>query len=221
MYPNNAGTTIVRKRISFLAALVLSLSAIIVTTVLSASAIAIYGLKIVDQKTDGVIGLVETVIHGLPDLAEALPPALADALNDERDLAYAANLDVSVRLTDSDRNRRHGRRAIVKVENIGDRAVSLLSMRLIGLDEHADPVVECHTWAATPIQVDDDEWRGPLLPHSTRRFAVWCYGGDEAVDMTYEITEIRVWSEKPAPEPPEVASEPPAAELADESGQHS
>ncbi len=209
MYPNTSGTTIVRKRISFLAALVLSLAAIIVTTVLSASGIAVYALSVVDQKTDGVVGLVETVIHGLPDLTEALPPALADALNDERNLAYAANLDVSVRLVDSEKYGRRARRAIVEVENLGDRAVTLMSMQLVGLDKDDDPVMEQPTWAATPIQVDEGDWRGPLLPHSTRRFAVWCYGAEEAVEMTHEITEIRVWNEKSSPELPQLAPQLP------------
>ena len=191
MYHDN-GTTVVRKRMSFLSVLVLSVTAIIVTIILSASGIAIYGLGILDAKTDSLTGLVGEAVRSLPEIRKALPPALSDAINDERRPGYRDQLDVSVRLVGADRN--GYRRTVVEVTNRGDELVSLLSMRVVGLDGDGDPVFERNTLVATPIQIDDD-WRGPLLPHETRRFSIRHssrrYG--VPVEVTYEITDVRVW----------------------------
>lgn len=187
---DNSGTTVVRKRMSFLAALAIGLTAIVVTAIVSASGIAVYGLWVVDKKSDSLIGLVEQAVKGLPELQKALPPALADAIDDERRPGYLKDLEVSVRSASP----RTGRgRAVVTVTNHGDEVVSLLSMRIVGLDEEGDPIEERNTWAATPLQIED-EWRGPLLPHETRRFPVRWWGRGEVVELTHEITDIRVWN---------------------------
>jgi hypothetical protein len=150
-------------------------------------------LRLVDKKADGLIGLVAETAKVLPEVREALPPALTDAIDDERRVEYRRNLDVAVRLVD--REERHGRstgRAMVEVTNTGDEVVSLLSMRLVGLDDDGNAVMERQTWAATPLQIED-EWRGPLLPHETRRFSVWCYRVGDTAEVTHEITDLRVW----------------------------
>jgi len=192
------GTTVVHKRMSFLSIAIVSLSAIIVVTVLSASGIAIYGLRLVDKKTDGLIGLLTESAKVLPELREALPPALTDAIDDERRPGYREHLRVLVRLTDDEQYRRRAR-AIVSVENTGDEIVSLLSMRLVALDEDGEPIGERATWAATPLQVEN-EWRGPILPGEIRRFTVWCCSADDAATISHEITDIRVWMGKSGPE---------------------
>ncbi len=135
----DVGTTVVRKRLSFLSVTVISLAAIIVTTVVSASGIAIYALKIADGKTDSLVGLVGEAVQSLPEFCEGLPPALADAINDVRQPGYRDQLDVSVRLGDREGSRR-GRVIIVEVVNRGEETVSLLSMRMVGLDGDGDPV---------------------------------------------------------------------------------
>jgi hypothetical protein len=49
-------------------------------------------------------------------------------------------------------------------------------------------------YAATPAAADHD-WRGPLLPGATRRFAVGgCRLPGGAAKAELEITDIRVWS---------------------------
>jgi hypothetical protein len=188
---NGTGTTVVRKRLSFPSILAISLAGVIATTIVSVSGIAVYGLRVIDKKSDSLISLVGDAARSLPEFRKALPPFLADAIDDERRPDYLKDLDVSVRLGKKDR--RHGsRRAIVEVSNHGDAVVSLLSMRVVGLDEDGDPVDERNTWVATPLQIED-EWRGPLLPHETRRFPVHWRRGSDTVDVTYEITDIRIW----------------------------
>jgi hypothetical protein len=200
------GTTVVRKRLSCFSVLILSLTAIIITVVVTASGIAVYALSVVDEKTDSLVGLVGEAARALPELREALPPALADALDDERSPEYVDQLEVAVRAGGEDRWGRQ--RCLIEVENTGDKVVSLLSMRVVGLDDDGDMVYERNTWAATPIQIED-EWRGPLLPHETRRFSVWSCREGVASKITHEITDVRIWSGRPALQ----ADEPIEAEL--------
>jgi len=193
MYNDN-GVTVVRKRVSFPAATAIGVTAIIVTAIVSASGIALYGIRVVDKKSDGILRMVSDTVKSLPDLQKALPPVLADAIDDVRRPDYIKNMSVSVRPS-AVGSARGCYRATVEVENCGDQTVSYLSMRIVGLDETGDPVAERCTWAATPVQIED-EWRGPLLPHETRRFPVYWWGGEEPVELTYEITDIRIWREK-------------------------
>jgi len=187
---HEGGTTVVHKRMSFLAVTIISLSAIVVTVVLSAVGLGVYGLSILDNRVDNLGDLISDAAGVLPEIREALPPALADSINDQRRLDYLPNLDISVRMKDVDgRGRSQG---VVQVTNRGEEIVSLLAMRLVGLDDEGDPVFEENVWAATPIQIDRD-WRGPLLPGSTRRFPVRCYWNQNAVELSHEVTEIRVW----------------------------
>lgn len=195
MFGQNGGTTVVNKKLSFLSVLVLSIAGVLICIILSVTGIAIYGLAVVDAKTDGVFGLIEQGIEFLPALREALPPALADGFDDERSPAYREQVDVRVRLAEQgDRRWREGR-AVVEVKNRGDRTVTLMSLRLMGLDEHGDLIAERPTWAATPLQIDG-EWRGPILPHETRKFVVWCLDGREIAEVNCEITDLRVWKEQ-------------------------
>jgi len=192
----DGGTTVVRKRMSFLSVTVLSLAAIIVTTVVSASGVAVYALKVADGKTDNLLGLVGETVKSLPEFCEGLPPALADAIKDERQPGYRDQLDVSVRLGREQGSRRA---LLVEVKNGGEQTVSLLSMRLVGLDGEGDPVFEKNAWVATPLQLDDD-WRGPLLPHETRQIPLYCYDTGASREVRAEITDIRIWKDEPATE---------------------
>lgn len=200
------GNAVVRKRLSCFSVLILSLTAIIVTVVVSASGIVIYGLSVLDDKTDSLVDLVGEAAGALPELREALPPALADALDDERSPEYMDQLDVVVRASGEDRWGR--RRCTIQVKNNGDKVVSLLSMRVVGMDDDGDVVFERNTWAATPLQIEDD-WRGPLLPHETRRFTVWYGREDAASKIAHEITDVRIWTGPSTSQ----ADEPTEAEL--------
>lgn len=187
-----------QKKRSFFSTVAWGVSATVVTLIIGVAGITLYGMNIADRKSDNLLDLVKFGVDNLPQICESLPPVLADALNDQRRPDYAAELNVSARLAGSRSG--HGRlRPIVVVENDGDEVVSLMSMRIVLLDENGDPLAEVNQWVATPIAADDDEWRGPLLPGETRQFPV---NGDhrfrdanenEAVDIAYEITEVRTW----------------------------
>lgn len=191
MFQEN-GPTIVRKRLSFFSIVAISLAAVLMTTIVSASGIVLYSLRVIDKKSDGLISLVGNIAEDLPEFRKVLPPALADAIDDQRMPGYLEHLRVSVRMA-KDAGRRSRSYAVVEVENLGDRIVSLLSMRIVGLDKDGDPVAERSTFVATPLQIEG-EWRGPLMPHSTRRFPIRCWNGQAATELTHEITDVRIWS---------------------------
>lgn len=182
-------------RKGFFATAAMGLSAVAVTLICSGTLLGLYGLRIVDKKTGNLVDLARSAVTSLPELADSLPPVLADLVSDRRQPDYASHIAVSVRLAGA--ASQVGHRPVVEVRNNGDQVVSLLSMRVIVLDAAGEPVSESNEWAATPIAADHD-WRGPLLPGATRRFATGCRfvggGGDaESFRVEYEITDIRVW----------------------------
>lgn len=187
------GTTIVQKRMSFFSVIALCISLVLITVIVSASGLAIYGLRIVDRKADSLAMLVGDTVKSLPEFQKALPPALADAIDDVRRPDYLSQLDVKSRLIKSEKARYgHYQRAVVEVTNQGDDVVSLLSLRIVGADADGETVMERCTWAATPIQVED-EWRGPLLPHETRKIPVRFYSSESIDTVSHEVTDIRTW----------------------------
>jgi hypothetical protein len=190
MFQNDGGQTVIHKRMSFLSVAALSLALVLIAAIVSATGITIYGMRLIDHKTNDLGGLLKETVQALPEIRRALPPALADAVDDERRPDYRTELKFAVRLS-QDQGGDYDR-AIVEVENCGDRVVTLLSMRIIGLDKDGEPVVERNTWAATPLQADHD-WRGPLLPKETRRFAVPCWTDRRVAKIVHEVTDLRVW----------------------------
>ncbi len=195
MFGNQNQPQVVQRRRSFLSTVALGLSGVIVTTLLCVTTIVLYGASIIDAKTGNIFEFAEAVVQGLPELAESLPPAIADVLNDRRQPDYADQLDVSVSLADD--THRRGIRPVVVVRNKGDEVVSLLSMRIVVMNEDGEPLSELNEWAATPFAADHD-WRGPLLPGAQRRFAtnhrfVGKSLSADHLEVDYEITDIRVW----------------------------
>lgn len=202
---NDSGATIVRKPLSFLAVAAFSVGAVLMTAIVSGVGLAAYGLHVVDKKSDGIVGLIEQTARSLPEIRAALPPALADTLDDVRRPDYRDSLQVTVKET-ANSDRWGGRKIGVVVENRGDRMISLLSMRIVGTDDDGTPVTERSIWAASPIQIDND-WRGPLMPHESRRLVVYCRDAEHATKFSSEITEVRVWQGDKS----EAANEKPAA----------
>jgi hypothetical protein len=210
----DSGATVVRKRMSFLTALVCSAAAVTIAIILSITGITIYGMNLIDKKTDNLAGLIQETVKALPAVRESLPPALSDAFNDERHPEYLQNLVISSKLVEEQGNQKWPRsRVVVEVQNNGNEVVTLLSLRLVALDGNGDPVREWHTWAATPLQLED-EWRGPLLPHETRRLAVWCKSSEQPAKITHEVSEVRLWikdAAKTVTNPGKQAQEPPSS----------
>lgn len=188
------GTTVVNKRMSFLSVTAAGVTFILVTAIICGTGLVVYAVRVIDRKTDNIAGLVKETVHALPEIRAALPPALADAIDDVRRPDYLPNLTIKTQLRRNSTGRHHN--AVIEIVNNGDEMVSLLSMRVIGLDKDGIPTVERCTWAATPLQIEDD-WRGPLLPHETRKMVVRLWEPDSVASIEVEITDIRLWRGAP------------------------
>lgn len=210
---------IIYKRHTFLSALAMGLSAIIIAFIVSCTVVIIYGMNFAGNKSEEVVALVEKAISGLPELREALPPVLADMIDDHRQPDYAAQLDITAKTTllPADQGTV---KTTVEIVNNGKEVVSLLSMRVVVLTSQNDIITESNEWGATPIAADED-WRGPLMPGSRRYFvtsrqALPVFSADE-LKTEVEITDIRIWnSEKGAlmTKPPTEAEMPEPNEAA-------
>jgi hypothetical protein len=187
------------KRHTFLSALAMGLSAVVITFIISLTTVIIYGIHFAGEKSERLVSLVEDAARGLPHLQESLPPVLADILNDRRQPDYRAQLEVNAKTTvEAERPRRL--RTEVKVTNNGQEVVSFLSLRIVVRDSRDQILVESNQWAATPLAAEDD-WRGPILPGSSRYFAFSRsvpYSGLPADGLTtkVEITDIRIWNDQ-------------------------
>ena len=211
---------VVYRKHTFLSALAMGLSAVVIAFIISCTVVIVYGMNFAGEKSEEVVALVEKAISGLPELQESLPPALADMLNDRRQPDYATQLDITAKTTllPADQGTV---KTTVEIVNNGKEVVSLLSMRVVVLTSQGDIITESNEWGATPIAADHD-WRGPLMPGSKRYFvtsrkALPVYSADE-LKTEVEITDIRIWNsekgtlmKKP---PSEVAPPEPSATAA-------
>jgi hypothetical protein len=186
------------KRHTFLSALVMGICALAITIILSGTAVVLYSMHFIGDKSEKIVtSFIEDAVQGLPVLQKSLPPVLGDLLNDRRQPGYCDQLDVRARtFVQDDRNGRM--RTEIKVTNNGEEVVSLLSLRIVVLDSRDAILGESNEWAATPIAADDD-WRGPIMPGSNRRFVVSHYRRSpnlylEDLTTEVEITDVRVWN---------------------------
>lgn len=187
---------------SFLSSVAAGISAIIITAIISVTTLALYGVHLASDKSERVITLAQSAVRGLPEFQRSLPPALADMLNDRRRPDYAGQLGITAKVTTQSGS--HGRtRTAIEIVNNGDQVVSLLSLRVVLLDEQDQLLCESQEWAATPVAIEDD-WRGPIMPGSKRRFVCWrsCpyeVGPLDVIKPEVEITELRVWNDSDGP----------------------
>ena len=183
------------KRISAFGALVFGVTAVAITVIASGAAIVFYGMSIVDRKTDSVTETLKSVLEELPAIRAALPPVLADAVNDERRPDYARQLKIDVGL--NPKTDRIGRPyPVISIENTGDQLVSMLALRVVAVDSRRNPLREWTEYLATPLAIED-EWRGPLLPGSTRRAILSRPCPKDTAAVECEVTELRVWNRNP------------------------
>ena len=190
------------KKHTFLSALAMGLSAVIITFVISGTVVVIYGLHFAGEKSERLICLAEDAVRGLPEFQKSLPPILADVLNDRRQQDYCKQLEItaSTKLLPD----RHGTmRTSIQVVNNGREVVSLLSLRTVVLNEENEILTESNEWAATPFAAED-EWRGPIMPGSSRYFT--SYHGRryplisiDDLKTEVEVTDIRVWNDREDP----------------------
>ncbi len=197
---------------TFLSSVALGFSAVVITITLCCTAVLLFTVHLAGEKSERLVTLAQGAIRGLPDLAESLPPVLSDMLDDHRQPDYAGKLTITAKV--SPQLGRHGHtRTAIEITNNGQEVVSLLSLRIILLDESGQLVCEMQEWAATPVATDGG-LRGPIMPGSHRYFVKPCYSDDsaEGLHAEVEITELRVWNgptqapnaEEQAPQSPQV-----------------
>jgi hypothetical protein len=151
-------------------------------------------MHLTDRWCSQAVGLAGTTLENLPETLEALPGALGDLADYRRAPDYADQLAVEVRLASDP----HGHpRSVITVQNRGSEVVTLLGLRIVGLDADGDPVREWSEYAATPVMIDD-EWRGPLLPSRSRIFTAggWWGQRSDVASVKWEITDVWIWPER-------------------------
>ena len=183
-------------RMSPLTALFLGIWIVGGLAIVAGTAITLYGMSIIDTKANGVLEFAGETIDGLPDLVEALPPALADVLDDRRAPEYAGKLAIDARFV---RDSQHGGLVpAVSITNNGDEVVSMLAIRVAALDPRNVPLRDWTQVVATPIAIEDD-WCGPLMPHATRHIVLSGWRHMPTADLAevtaaVEVSELRVWT---------------------------
>jgi hypothetical protein len=210
----STGPTVVVKRGGVLTALVSGVFATLIALILCGAGLGWYGLNLVDRKSSEIFGMGRDVLAAFPKLRESIP-VLAEGLDDRRAPDYRDQLETSVTVKQGGA-RRSFTQAVVEVKNKGAETVTLLTGRVVLTDEDGVPH-EQSTYVATPFTIDNDGWRGPLLPGSTRRFAVHVWIDTSAVkEAELEITDLRLWNHQapksaPAGAPAGIAQTEPAA----------
>lgn len=182
---------VVVKRGGVLSALISGFFGLLTTAVLCGSGLAAYGLYLLDGRLGEAIRVGGQFVAGLPEWSERLPPALASVLSDRRAPEYSDRLDVRVQLVE-DHHRRGSGLALVEVRNDGPETVTVLALNIVLVDEDQVPVGEVRTYAATPVLLPVSDWRGPILPGSSRTFARRVRGERPGVSARVEISELRV-----------------------------
>lgn len=204
---------VTQKRMSALTALVLGVAGVMAVGIASGSAVVAYTLHVAGGNANAILGFAENTVKGLPELIESLPPALGDILNDHRAPSYTSHIDVDVKFVANAAGDRY--RPVLTVTNAGSEVVSMLAVRVAALSEEGVPVGEWTELVATPIALDDNDWRGPLMPGTPRHILVGGWRGlyDSPVSSlapVVEISDVRVWTGERLPDIGErvVASSP-------------
>jgi hypothetical protein len=180
---------------TFLSSVAMGFSAVVITIILCCTAVLLHTVHLAGEKSERLVTLAQSAVKGLPELEKALPPVLSDMLDDHRQPDYAGKLAITAKV--SPQPGRHGlTRTAIEIVNNGQEVVSLLSLRIILLDETGQLACETQDWAATPLATDG-ELRGPIMPGSRRYFVKRCMCDTDATEGLHaevEITELRVWN---------------------------
>lgn len=189
---HSTGPTIIKKG-GFLSAFAFGLFGFLTATVMCATGLGFYGLHVVNSSAGEIIGVGGNLIESLPEWREKLPPVLADALKDRREPGYRDNVELDVRLAGEPINGDDRyRMLVINATNRGEDTITLMNVRVVLVDENEVPIRSESVYAATPVTVEG-EWRGPLMPGSTRRCSIPIWKCPENLTPTVEITDLRVW----------------------------
>ena len=184
----STGPAVIVNKGGFLAAVAKGVFGTIMVCVFCATALGLYALHIADQ---GLGPLARQVVSALPEWQKAMPPVIADALNDHRAPDYRTSLAISARVIPADDEPEEGL-MVLEIKNKGDQTVSLLPLRLVIENPSGDRMHDVSLLAAAPLSVGDSY--GPLLPGTERLISrhVRHVAGQSKVAI--EITDLRVWN---------------------------
>lgn len=189
---------------TFFSSLVSGLCMIVITLIICGTVIIIYGMNIAGEKSEEIISLAQSTIHGLPAIRESLPPFAADILDNSRVPQYSDQIEISAKPVLSPKNAGI-LGASVTIVNKGSKVVSLMSLRIVIFDGNNDILTELNEWVVTPV-AGKNNWPGPLMPNSKRNFSMqgtkaFTIPNISEIKTEVEITEIRIWNEEDTPKP--------------------
>lgn len=190
------------QRMSPFTALFLSIGGIVITAIIATCLLAMYGIRTADHNiatglraVDQLTGRIPEIVAEVRPTIDAIAPRLAEQLNFERRPDYAGKIAATATFVASEWTDRM--RPSLMITNTGDETVSLLAVRVAALDAAGNAIADWTQVVATPIAVDGD-WRGPLLPGSTRHVVVSDGYRLPAtalrdVQALVEIADVQVW----------------------------
>ncbi len=184
---------VVNKRMSFWSSMVWGVCSIVIVAVVCVSGIVFYGMRMIEHSGGNVFDLIEQGAKDLPAAIEAVP-ALQDVVSNQRRLAYADALDVSIRFEDHPGGDNYIR-PVVTVCNTGHELVSVMGLRVVVSDAKGRIVLTDNEYLATPVALGDD-LPGPLAPGATRRVPLGWFQRVTEPSAEFEIPELRVWVEQ-------------------------
>ncbi len=184
---------VVVKKGGFFTALFHGVFGLLAVVVLTAGILGFYTLRIADHTSSDLLQLSGKIITDMPNWAGNLPPVLAEALDDHRAPDYRAQLDVEVRLL-SATGGGNRRAVVVEVANNGPQTVSVLALNVVVENADGVPIEEHRVYAATPFVIDEDDWRGPLMPGARRKFVAGRREYPPQAGVRAEIAELRIWN---------------------------
>lgn len=182
---------VVRK--GFFASLVTGFFSLLTVCVVCGSGLGFYAINVFDRKTTAILTpTLDTARQLLVNWRTSLPPALADAVDDRRAPEYRDSLEIKTRVVDGHSDRKQ---VVIEVKNNGSETVSILAARILSLDAGGNPIQSKTEYFATPLTLDHHDWRGPLLPGSTRVVSWQTMARQERgiERVTVELTDVRVW----------------------------
>ena len=184
---SSAPAVIVNKG-GFFSALAKGLFGTLTAIVVCGTALGLYGMYTVDKNFGR---FAQQVFDALPHWQQALPPVLADALNDRRAPEYRPSLEIATRYVPSRKDSDRGV-LVVDIQNTGPETVSLLALRLVVEDDSSERFATLSMTAATPLAFGDEP--GPLQPGSTRQVIrrLTHVAGEPKAKV--EVSEVRVWN---------------------------
>jgi len=190
---------VIVKKGGFLSALFTGFFSFLVVVVICASGLGFYALHSANNIVEGVFGVTGNVITGIPEWQDKLPPLLAETLDDRRAPDYRGSVEIETRLI-SLPSERSQFATMIEVSNNGAETITLLSMNVTLENVDGVPLSERRVYAATPITVDQDDWRGPLMASESRKFIVHHsrrhFSVDDVLSLEARISvgDLRLWN---------------------------